>query len=180
MTCHSVFPDRQAMRNLWNRKPSVKKRAGELPYKSISPAFSAVFNRTKRDFFAAKSFLLAARTKTSCRKTEKTTAEKRKNPSRGHPFSSIRTARACIIRLTDCKHIPLRRRHARQHHAHDLPRFRPKRKRNPRFRRHPASRRPAKYARISGPPVLGGGIRDSRPLRPDVLTACSKEARGRC
>lgn len=91
MTCHSVFPDRQAMRNLWNRKPSVKKRAGELPYKSISPAFSAVFNRTKRDFFAAKSFLLAARTKTSCRKTEKTTAEKRKNPSPGQLFFSIRT-----------------------------------------------------------------------------------------
>lgn len=112
MTCHSVFPDRQAMRNLWNRKPSVKKRAGELPYKSISPAFSAVFNRTKRDFFAVKNFLLAARTGISCRKTEKTTAEKRKNPSPGQLFFSIRTDRACIIRLTDCKHIPLCRRHA--------------------------------------------------------------------
>lgn len=167
--CETCETERQALKN---GPENCRIRA----FLRLFPSFSTAQNEIS---LRQKAFFLPQGRKRLAAKRRKPPLKRGKIQASADFFFSIRTARAYSIYLTDCKHIPLRRRHARQRRAHDLPRFRPKRKRNPRFRRHTASRRLARYARISGPPVLGGGIRDSRPLRPDVLTACSKDARGR-
>ena len=71
-------------------------------------ASESVFVRQKRDFFAERNLLLAAKTRISCRKEIPESVESREKRGFGRLFPSGWRPSACKIRLSFCKPFPSR------------------------------------------------------------------------
>ena len=71
-------------------------------------ASESVFVRQKRDFFAERNLLLAAKTRISCRKEIPESVESREKRGFGRLFPSGWRPSACRIRLSFCKPFPSR------------------------------------------------------------------------